>query len=272
MARLGRFKPACRRDTGEIRSITTSNGPIVVSVATFKADQSTLDKIKGGFDVADAAANLVKHLSILNADSGVHAITADIGHATLSGGVGVNAPNFSETGWATSFTLDENLNYAGSFSEDAGSTFVLSGGHLLLSGTATFAGGNRRRLEYPLYRGEDDGLRPDDRRNRGMGKHQVCDPACEVNSLAGRDLRVELKRGSARDGVRSRSEYTSVEIERSGGDFDRSVFGYVGDDRARARPAGLLEQAGVLDMRGRRAAAADPAVGRRCRKFPTTRC
>ena len=38
-------------------------------------------------------------------------------------------------------TLDENLSYAGSFSEGAGDTFVLSGGHLLLSGAATFAGG-----------------------------------------------------------------------------------------------------------------------------------
>ena len=38
-------------------------------------------------------------------------------------------------------TLDENLNYAGAFSEGADDTFVLSGGHLLLSGAATFAGG-----------------------------------------------------------------------------------------------------------------------------------
>ena len=38
-------------------------------------------------------------------------------------------------------TLDENLSYAGSFSEGAGDTFVLSGGHLLLSGAAAFAGG-----------------------------------------------------------------------------------------------------------------------------------
>jgi hypothetical protein len=52
----------------------------------------------------------------------------------------VNAPNFSETGWGTSLTLHENLNYVGSFSEDEGSTFVLSGGHLLLSGAATFSG------------------------------------------------------------------------------------------------------------------------------------
>jgi hypothetical protein len=129
------------QDTGEIRSITTSYGPIVVSVATFLADQSTLDKIVGGFDVSDTAANLVAALPTLNADPGVDGITADIGDATLSGGVGVNAPNFSETGWATGLTLDENLDYAGSFSEGAGATFVLSGGHLLLSGAATFAGG-----------------------------------------------------------------------------------------------------------------------------------
>jgi hypothetical protein len=38
-------------------------------------------------------------------------------------------------------TLDGNLAYAGSFSEGASDTFVQSGGHLLLSGAATFAGG-----------------------------------------------------------------------------------------------------------------------------------
>jgi hypothetical protein len=204
------------QDTGEIGSIAASFGPMVVSAATFLADQSTLDKIVGGFAVSDTAANLVAALSTLNADPGVDAITADFGEATLSGGVGVNAPNFSESGWATSLTvsealayagafsqglgstlsissadtlsltraaslsgttsgagrlalkggsatidpgatisvsnwsisgsgtdvtLDESLNYAGSFSEGAGDTFVLSGGHLLLSGATTFTGG-----------------------------------------------------------------------------------------------------------------------------------
>jgi hypothetical protein len=38
-------------------------------------------------------------------------------------------------------TLDENLAYAGSFSEGAGDSFVLSGGHLLLDGADTFGGG-----------------------------------------------------------------------------------------------------------------------------------
>jgi hypothetical protein len=117
------------QDTGEIRSITTSNGPIVVSAATFLADQPTLDKIAGGvdgFDVSDDAANLVADLPTINADSGVDAVMVDIGDATLSGGGGVNAPNFSESGWGTSLTLDENLDYAGLFSEDAGATFMLS--------------------------------------------------------------------------------------------------------------------------------------------------
>jgi hypothetical protein len=38
-------------------------------------------------------------------------------------------------------TLGENLTYAHSFSEGAGNTLVLSGGHLLLTGADTFAGG-----------------------------------------------------------------------------------------------------------------------------------
>ena len=125
MIRLGRFKPACRR-WFKIRARSapshTSYGPIVVSAATFLADQSTLDKIVGGFDVSDTAANLVADLSTLNADSDVDAITADIGDATLSGGVGVNAPNFSESGWGTSLTVSEALAYAGAFSQGLGST------------------------------------------------------------------------------------------------------------------------------------------------------
>ena len=205
-------------DTGEIGSITIAapNYPVVVSAAEFLADQSALDKIVGGFDVSDDAASLAAALSALNADPGVNAITADSGAGTLSGGAGVNVPNFSESGWATiltiseavnyagaftqgsgstlsissadtfsltgtaslsgatsgagtlalwggsatidkgatisvsnwsisgagtDVTLDESLNYAGSFSEGAGDTFVLSGGHLLLTGAASFAGG-----------------------------------------------------------------------------------------------------------------------------------
>ena len=129
------------QDAGEIGSITASGGPIVVSAATFLADQSTLDKIVGGFDVSDAAANLVAALSALNADSGVAGITADIGDATLSGCVGVNAPNFSESGWATSLTVSDALAYAGAFSQGSGSTLSISSADTLsLTGTASLSG------------------------------------------------------------------------------------------------------------------------------------
>ena len=207
--------PTLVADAGEIGSIAASDGPIVVSAATALSDQSTLDKVVGGVDVSDTAANLVANLPALNADSTVAAITDFVGDATLSGGVGVNAPSFSEafganltvgealtyagefsqdsgsetainvgdtfsltgtaslsgettgagtlalaggsatiesgatittstwmiSGAGTDVTLDENLTYAGSFSEGAGDTFALSGGSLLLSGAASFAGG-----------------------------------------------------------------------------------------------------------------------------------
>ena len=135
------------QDTDEIGSITTSNGPIVVSAATFLADQSTLDKIAEGFDVSVAGANLVADLSTLNADSHVDAITADIGDATLMGGVGVKAPSFSETGWGTSLTVSEALACAGAFSQGLGSTTAITRGNTLsltrtasLSGTTSGAG------------------------------------------------------------------------------------------------------------------------------------
>jgi hypothetical protein len=127
--------------TGEIGSITASFGPIVVSAERFHDDQSTLDKIVGGFDVSDDAANLVADLSTLNADSHVDAITADIGDATLSGGVGVNASNFSESGWATSLTVSEALAYGGAFSQGVGSTLSISSADTLsLKGTTSLSG------------------------------------------------------------------------------------------------------------------------------------
>ena len=45
------------------------------------------------------------------------------------------------SGAGTDVTLGENLTYAGSFSEAAGDTFVLSGGNLLLNGADTVSGG-----------------------------------------------------------------------------------------------------------------------------------
>jgi hypothetical protein len=56
----------------------------------------------------------------------------------------------SISGSGTSVTLGETLTYAGSFSEGADDTFMLSGGNLLLRGAAAFAGGTvdgSKRLE-----------------------------------------------------------------------------------------------------------------------------
>ena len=57
-----------------IASITASNGPVAVSTATFLADQSTLDKIVGGFDISDTAADISANLDQLD-DSNIDVIT-----------------------------------------------------------------------------------------------------------------------------------------------------------------------------------------------------
>ena len=132
------------QDTGEIGSINETNNPfvpIVVSAATFQADQSTLDKINGGFDVSDGAGTLLGILPALNADPNVDAITAEIGDGTLIGGVGVNAPSFSESGWGTTLTVSEALIYGGAFTQGLGSTLSISSGdQLSLTGTANLSG------------------------------------------------------------------------------------------------------------------------------------
>ena len=42
------------------------SGPLVVSVATFLADQSSLDQTPGGFDILDTAAAITANLDQLN--------------------------------------------------------------------------------------------------------------------------------------------------------------------------------------------------------------
>ena len=72
------------QDASEIASITASNGPIVVSAATFLADQSALDKIVGGFGVSDTAANVVADLDQLD-DPNISTITiSDNGQISAS--------------------------------------------------------------------------------------------------------------------------------------------------------------------------------------------
>ncbi len=114
--------------------------PDPATVADYEDAPSLYDQIPGGFEISGTAANVVAGFPTLNANSHVTSITITSGVATLSGNVGVNAPAFALTGSST-LTLDENLTYAGSFSEGASDTFVLSGGNLLLSGAASFAGG-----------------------------------------------------------------------------------------------------------------------------------
>jgi len=83
----------------------------------------------------------VAGLSTLNADSHVASITVTSGSATLSGGVGVSAPSFAETGSGTSLTVSENLGYAWAFSQGAGSKLSISSADTLsLSGTANLSG------------------------------------------------------------------------------------------------------------------------------------
>ena len=74
------------QQTSEIASITGgSGGPVVVSVATFLADQPTLDKIAGGFDISDTAANVANSLNALDADLNVSSIAlTDAGVPTLT--------------------------------------------------------------------------------------------------------------------------------------------------------------------------------------------
>ena len=58
---------------------------MAVSVATFLADQSTLDKIIGGFTISDTAANVAQNLDALSNDTNVTSIAlTDGGVPTLS--------------------------------------------------------------------------------------------------------------------------------------------------------------------------------------------
>ena len=79
--------------------------------------------------------------SLSGATTGAGTLALAGGSATIDKGATISVSNWSISGAGTDVTLDENLTYAGSFSEGANDTFVLSGGHLLLSNAATFAGG-----------------------------------------------------------------------------------------------------------------------------------
>jgi hypothetical protein len=73
--------------------------------------------------------------------SGAGTLALAGGSATIDSGAKLSVSDWSISGTGTDATLDENLTYAGTFSEGAGDTFALSGGYLLLSGgNDSFAG------------------------------------------------------------------------------------------------------------------------------------
>ena len=66
-------------------SLTGETSPISVALAQFSADQGVLDRIVGGFDISDAAANVAKSLNALNDDPDIDAIAlTDAGTSTLT--------------------------------------------------------------------------------------------------------------------------------------------------------------------------------------------
>ena len=86
------------------------------------------------------ALSLTGTASLGGTTSGAGTLDLGGGSATIDTGATISVSNWSISGAGTDVTLDEDLSYAGSFSEGADDTFVLSGGDLLLSGAATFAG------------------------------------------------------------------------------------------------------------------------------------
>ena len=74
------------------------------TVAQFSSDATAIGKLVNAngmpyqLAITDSLADIVGDLSALNGDSHVVSITATSGSATLSGGVGVNAPAFSADG------------------------------------------------------------------------------------------------------------------------------------------------------------------------------
>ena len=131
-----------------INTITISdNGVVGATVAQLANDSTAIGKLANANEtpyqlaITDSLPNIVGDLSDLNSDSNVVSLTATSGSATLSGGVGVNAPSFSETGSGTSLTIGEAFDYTGAFTQGTGATTAITtGDSLTLTGTASLSG------------------------------------------------------------------------------------------------------------------------------------
>ena len=68
-----------------LASITSSDVPVAVSTTAFAADQTTLDKILGGFVISDLVTNVAADFDALNGDANITSITlTDGGSTTLA--------------------------------------------------------------------------------------------------------------------------------------------------------------------------------------------
>jgi hypothetical protein len=131
-----------------IDTITISDDGVVgATVAQLTSDAPAIGKLAnaggGAYQLAitDSLPNIVGELSALSSDSHVVSLTATSGKATLSGGVGVNAPAFALSGSSIVLTVAETISYSGALSEGAGSTISISSAdELSLTGTAILGG------------------------------------------------------------------------------------------------------------------------------------
>ncbi len=93
---------ALESDAAQIASINVSGGPVVVSVATYLADKSALDKIVGGFAISDTASDIAGGLDQLN-DANIQSITI-----SDNGAIGINAAQLTSDATAISKLADQN--------------------------------------------------------------------------------------------------------------------------------------------------------------------
>ena len=130
-----------------ITSITLTSGTVSVSVATFAADQSTLDKIVGGFAVSGAASAISFNLNQLN-DPNITSITindnapvaADVAQLTSDAtAIGLlQNENASPVGLAIQDTAGDivsGLSTLSGFGSEIVSITVMSGGPISVSDT-----------------------------------------------------------------------------------------------------------------------------------------
>jgi hypothetical protein len=121
-------------ETGSGTSLTISEALAYAEAFSQGAGTTTAISTKDSLSLTGTA-------SLGGTTSGAGTLDLAGGSATIDKGAKLSVSHWSISGSGTDVTLDENLTYAHSFSEGAGDTIVLLGGHLLLKGADTFSGG-----------------------------------------------------------------------------------------------------------------------------------